>query len=242
LKLYILVASSLMVANAATITNLIDTGSATANIQYHFSVNNGGNPNTAAFLNGLDPNTLSHAAVSTTITDGLIVDDVELDLTLTPSALTSSRVASYFIGVTASYNPVFTANHALQYTINVSSSGGSNSYVGTGSTVDLDVLSLLNFATLLDPSATNRQISLSWQDTVDFLLPAAMPRNSLPGQNPDREYRWDVSTGVSGLTNLQLTLSQAAPPEPPSVPEPGTAFLLGSSLLAVGTFGIRRKK
>jgi hypothetical protein len=242
LKYILLVASSLMIANAATITNLTDSGSSTANIQYQFFVNNGGNASGEAFLNGSDPNSLLHAAVSTSITDGLIVDDLDLDVTLTPSALSWSRVASYFSGVTQTYNPTFAANHSLQYTINVSSSAGTNSYVGTGSTLNLDVLSLVNFAALLNSGATSRQIAISWQDTVDFLLPTAMPKDALPGINPSREYRWDVSAGVSGLTDLQLTLSEPAPPPPPAVPEPSTALLVGSVFVAAGMLGRRIKK
>jgi hypothetical protein len=242
LKSLLLVASSMIVANAATITNLIDSGSATANIQYHLFVNNGGNAGGAAFLNGLDPNSLLHAAVSTSITNGLIVDDLELDVALSPSALTSSRVASYFSGVTQTYNPIFLANHSLQYTINVSSSAGTNSYVGTGSALNLDVLSLTNFAALLNSTATSRQIAISWQDTVDFILPDAMPKNALPGINPSREYRWNVSTGVGGLTDLQLTLSEPAPPQPPSVPEPSTALLVGSTFIAASMISRRIKK
>jgi hypothetical protein len=243
LKYILLVVSSLMVANAATITNLTDSGSSTANIQYNFTVNNGGNPSVATFLNGDDPDELEHDAVSTSIVNGLIVDALDLDVALTPSAVTSSRVTSYFTGVTQTYNPTFAANHSLQYTITVQSSAGSNSFTGTGSTLNLNVLSLANFAALLNSGATGRQIEISWQDTVDFLLPAAMPKDALPGQNnPQREYRWNVSTGVSGLTDLQLTLSEPAPPPPPAVPEPSTALLVGSVFVAAGMLGRRIKK
>ena len=238
LKPFIVILTSIMAANAAIVTNYTDNTSATANIQYQHFVNNGGNQQNAAFINGSDPSNLSHSAFTAMITDGQIVDDAQLNLTLTPGALAWLRVAPYFNSTSSTYNPAFQATHGLGYTINVSSSAGSNSYAGVGSALNLDVLTLLNFATLLNSSASNRQIALSWQDTVDFVQPAAMPKDALPGgNNPSPEYRWALSAGVTGLTDLQLTLS-----EPPAVPEPGTAFLLGSSLLAVGLIGRRKRK
>lgn len=243
MKSFVLILTSMMAANAAIVTNYTDNTSATANIQYRLFVNNGGNQQNPGFIGGTDPSSLSHAALTALIADGQIVDDAQLNLTLTPASLAWARVAPYFDNTTSTYNPAFQATHGVGYTVKVTSSAGTNTYTGVGSAVNLDILALLNFASLLDESTTNRQIALAWQDTVDFVTPAAMPKNSLPGaNNPSLEYRWNLSAGVNGITALQLTLSEPSNNQPPAVPEPSTAFLLGSSLLVVGMFGHRKLK
>ena len=235
----ILILPTLIVAaNAATITNYTDIFAPTASIQYQLTVNGGGNTGSSGFINGSDPTILTRSAVTANITDGLILDGAELYLTLTPGILNSSRDASTFIGVTSTWNPTFGAPHTTNYTVNVSSSAGSNSYVSNGSTSDLDVLGLLNFAALLDVSATNRQILVSWQDSIDFSA-SAMPRDSF-GRTA-ATYRWNLSSAVSGATDLQLTTS-TLPPPPPEVPEPSTLLLLGSSLTSVAAVRLRKKK
>jgi hypothetical protein len=232
----LLLPTLIVAANAATITNYTDVFSPTTSIQYTLTVNNGGNPTSAQFINGPDPAILSRLAVTANIADGLIVDYADLDLTLTGASLSWSRDASTFTGVTSTWNPTFTAPHDLDYTINVSSSAGSNSYLGSGSTTNLDLLAQVNFASLLDQSATSRQITISWQDTIDFGA-SAMPKDSLPRNGT---YRWNLSSGVSSATDLQVTTSEPVPPSP--VPEPSSMFLFGSGLAAAPAVLRFRKK
>jgi hypothetical protein len=141
---------------------------------------------------------LSHTAFTASV-----LSDAILNLTISGGRPAGSRIASYFTGLpsSATYNPTFTANRLSQYTVSVSSSAGTNTYSASGSVVDLDLLSLLNFSTLLNQSATNRSIYVAWMDTVDFLIPAAMVKgtNSLPGANPSRQYRWNVEASVTAL-------------------------------------------
>jgi hypothetical protein len=122
----------------------------------------------------------------------------------------------------------------------------------SSSVSNLNIMGLLNFASLLDVGATNRQISVAWTDVVDFILPPNMPKysppnsiSSLPGGTGgnNKEYRWNVSAGVSASnTKLKLTLSTPEPPPPSEVPEPAAMFLLGSGLLAGSVLSRRWKR
>lgn len=234
--LLVLLSLSAIPANAAIISYTDPSATVIANVTYSIHVNNGGQQTSAQYI-GTDPANLSHTAFTASVEDTKILSDAVLGLTLSSSGPTGSRVASYFTGLSSSatYNPTFTASRLPQYTVNVSSSAGANSYTASGSVVDLDILSLLNFATLLNPSATSRSIQVLWHDTVDFIIPAAMVKgpNSLPGVNPSREYRWNVAAGLTGTTNLTLTTSDPIP-EPDPVPEPTSLLLMGSSLAILG--------
>ena len=239
------------IATAAPIT-LIDPSTAlSASVDYRIFVNMGGNqvagsnPTSAGVFFGIDPANFSHLAFNTNLNDGELLSTASLDLDLQTSGPVGSRIASYFVGVptAATYNPVFTVNRAPSYTISVTSSLGSNSYVGTGSASGLDILSLVNFASLLDIANTSRNITVTWHDSVDFLVPPNMVKNSssLPGNNTPKEYRWSVTAGLTGESQLNLDLS-VPPPPPVETPEPSSLLLMGSSLALLGTLTRRYRR
>jgi PEP-CTERM motif len=229
-------------ASAVTITYNDPALTLNASAQYRIFVNNGGNQTGTGSYIGTDPAGLTHTSLNAILEDVKILSSANLDLTLTPIQVTGTRIVSYFGGVPsgATYSPVFTTARSPQYTITASSSAGSNSYSGNGSVTNLDLLSLLNFGTLLGASSTNRSVVVAWQDTIDFIVPSGMTKNatSLPGDNGPREYRWSVTAGLTGSAQLSLDLND--PPEPPvATPEPATLTLLGSSLLGVAVFSRR---
>ena len=228
-------------ATAATITLTDPSLTLTASVDYRIFVNNGGNQTGAGVYIGSDPANLTHTAFNVTVDDGDILSLASLDLALSSSGPSGSRIASYFVDVpsSATYDPNFTAARSPQYTVAVSSSGVANSYTGSGSVAALNLLSLVNFATLLDEANTGRTVSVNWHDGVDFVVPANMPKNavSLPGNNGPREYRWLVTASLTGQGQLNLETSAPHP-----VPEPASLLLMGSSLIALTVFANKFRK
>jgi hypothetical protein len=234
----ILILLSCTAALAAPVTLPDPSTTKTASVDYSIFVNNGGNQSSATYL-GTDPANLTHTAFNVSVNDGEVLSLATLDLSLSSSGNpTGTRSAPYFVGVPASatYNPTFTAARLPQYTVSVSSSFGTNSYTGSGSVAGLDVLSLTNFATLLDETNTGRTITVTWHDLVDFTLPTSMPKNALPGATGGgKEYRWAVSAALTGQG--QFTYESAA-----ATPEPASMLLIGSSLLALSAFSGKLRK
>jgi hypothetical protein len=223
---------SAMAANAALITSYTDPSlTLNANVSYSIYVNGSGNQTSATYL-GTDPVDLPHTAFTAVVEDTRVLVGTDLDLSLSSTGPTGSRIESYFTGAAASaaYNPTFAVTRSPRYTIIVSSTAGTNSYSASGSVTDLNIFGLLNFATLLDASAANRSIVVSWNDTIDYLIPATMTRNALPGTNgPQKEYRWNVAASLTGAAALTLITSD--PPSPQTVPEPASMVLIGSSFV-----------